>query len=99
MRIEFDPVKDASNAAKHGVCLALAIELDWDYALVWVDERRDYGEMRMLALAPKTGVLYQVVFVERGDARRIISLRRANRREVQRYVQVAEVVFRGDPNS
>jgi uncharacterized protein (DUF4415 family) len=58
MRIEFDPVKDAANRAKHGVSLALAGELDWDAALVWVDDRFDYAELRMIALAPTTGVLY-----------------------------------------
>ena len=39
MRFEFDPDKDAVNQAKHGVSLALAVELDWDAALVWVDDR------------------------------------------------------------
>ena len=87
MRIEFDPAKDASNKARHGVSLALAGELDWEAALVWVDDRFEYGELRMIALAPKTGTLYYVAFVERGEARRIISLRRANRREVIHYVQ------------
>jgi len=65
----------------------LASELDWEAALVWVDDRFEYGELRMIALAPKTGVLYYVAFVERGEARRIISLRRANRREVKHYVE------------
>jgi uncharacterized DUF497 family protein len=87
MRIEFDPAKDASNQEKHGLSLALASALDWDEALVWVDERYDYGELRMIALAPDTGILYYVAFVDRDDARRIISLRRANRREVRHYVQ------------
>ena len=41
----------------------------------------------MVALAPKTGILYYVAFVDRGEARRLISLRRANRREVKHYVQ------------
>lgn len=53
MRIEFDPVKDASNQDKHGLSLALASALDWDEALVWVDERHAYGELRMMALAPR----------------------------------------------
>jgi uncharacterized protein len=87
MRIEFDPAKDSRNQAKHGVSLALAGELDWDAALVWVDERFEYAELRMIALAPKTNVLYYVAFVDRGTARRIISLRRANRREVKHYVE------------
>jgi uncharacterized protein len=87
MKIEFDPAKDEANQSKHGVSLSLAEWLDWDAALVWVDERVDYGELRMIALAPQTQVLYYVAFVERGDARRVISLRRANRREVKHYVE------------
>jgi uncharacterized protein len=87
MRIEFDSAKDISNQSKHGVSLALAGELDWEAALVWIDERFEYGETRMIALAPETETLYYVAFVDRGNVRRIISLRRANRREVKYYVQ------------
>jgi uncharacterized DUF497 family protein len=87
MRIEFDPAKDASNQEKHGLSLAVASALDWDEALVWVDDRYEYGELRMIALAPDTGILYYVAFVDRDDARRIISLRKANRHEVKHYVQ------------
>jgi len=87
VRIEFDPAKDAANQAKHGVSLALAGELDWEAALVWIDDRIEYDELRMIALAPKTEILYYVAFVDRGETRRIISLRRANRREVKHYVQ------------
>ena len=42
MRIEFDSAKDAANQAKHGVSLALAGELDWEAALVWIDNRFEY---------------------------------------------------------
>ena len=87
MQIEIDPVKDASNQTKHGVSLALAAELEWDFALVWVDTRYKYGELRMIALAPEINVLYYVAFVDREKVRRIISLRRANRREVKHYVE------------
>jgi uncharacterized DUF497 family protein len=89
MRIEFDPAKDSANVSKHGVSLALATNLDWDAALVWVDLRFHYGEIRMTALAPETDTLYYVSFVERNQTRRIISLRRANRREVNHYVKNA----------
>lgn len=65
----------------------MAVELDWEAALVWVDERIEYGEARMITLASATEILYCVAFVDRGRARRIISLRRANRREVKHYVQ------------
>ena len=67
--------------------MALAAELDWEAALVWVDDRFEYDELRMIALAPKTSILYYVAFVERGEVRRAISRRRANRPEVKRYVQ------------
>ena len=87
MLIDFDPAKDLINQAKHGLSLALARELDWDNSLVWVDERRGYGEIRMIALAPATGILYYIAFVDRERTRKVISLRRANRREVKHYDQ------------
>lgn len=87
MRIEFDKTKDETNLVKHGVSLSMARELDWGAALVWLDDRFEYDELRMIALAPKTEILYYVSFVDRGAMRRIISLRRANRREVQQYVK------------
>lgn len=87
MRMEFDPAKDAVNRAKHGVSLTLARRLDWDSALVRIDDRFEYGEWRMIALAPETNTLYYVAFVDRGDVRRIISLRRATRLEVKHYVE------------
>jgi hypothetical protein len=64
-----------------------ALALDWESALARVDDRRDYGETRMLAFVEHRGTLYHVVFVERGPAKRIIRLRRANRREVKKYVR------------
>lgn len=77
MRIEFDSAKDRANRAAHGVSLALAEDLDWDAALVWLDDRFGYDEIRLIGLAPATATLYYVAFVERGDVRRIISVRRA----------------------
>ena len=65
----------------------MAVELDWEAALVWIDERVEYGELRMIALAPRTEILYYAAFVDRSEARRIISLRRAHRREVKCYVE------------
>jgi uncharacterized DUF497 family protein len=87
VRIELDPAKDAANVAKHGVSLALARQLDWDAALAWVDDRFGYDELRMIALAPEASTLYYVAFVDRGEVRRVISLRRATRREVKHYVE------------
>lgn len=85
MQIEFDPAKDARNVQKHGVSLALAVELDWDKALTWFDTRRAYGEPRQCALATLGNRLYFVAFVDRGACRRIISLRKTNNREKLNY--------------
>lgn len=87
MDIEFDETKDRGNLALHGVPLALARELDWDRALVWLDQRYHYDEYRMLALVPKDMRLYYVAFVDRSTKRRIISLRKATRKEVRSYVE------------
>ena len=87
MHFEFDPAKDVANQVKHEVSLSVAGELDWEAALVWIDNRFEYDETRMIALAPKTEILYYVAFVDRGEARRVISLRHANRREVKHYVE------------
>lgn len=87
MEIEFDPQKNAANQEKHKVSLALAGELDWDAALVWLDDRFEYDELRMVALAPHGDTLYYVAYVDRGEVLRIISLRRATRREVRFYVK------------
>lgn len=87
MQFDFDPGKDAINLSKHGLSLAAAAELSWDAALVWIDDRTDYGEVRMATLAPIGDILFFAAFVDREPARRIISLRRANRREVNHYVK------------
>jgi uncharacterized DUF497 family protein len=49
------------------------------------DLRHEYGEERQIGYAPLDGRLHCVVFVERDAGRRIISLRKANNREVKRY--------------
>jgi len=87
MNTTFDPAKDAVNIAKHGISLAEAARLDWDNALVSLDDRREYGELRQVALAPMDGRLWVVVFTDRPEGRRVISLRKANLREYRRYEQ------------
>lgn len=87
MDITYDPAKDRSNQQKHGVSLAEAAHIEWDTALEWRDDRYDYGEPRYIALGAIGDRLYCVVFVDREDNRRIISLRKANAREVSKYVE------------
>jgi uncharacterized protein len=87
VRFKFDPKKDKENMARHGLSLAFAEKLVWDEALVWADKRFEYDELRMIALAPEGNTLYCVAFVDRGEIRRPISLRRAERKEVKHYVE------------
>lgn len=85
METTFDPAKDATNLEKHGVSLALVSEMVWDEAIERMDDRKNYGEIRMIATAPIKNRLFVVVYTNRGDTRRIISLRKANDREVRDY--------------
>ncbi|WP_133510478.1 BrnT family toxin [Candidatus Thiosymbion oneisti] len=87
MKIEYDTRKDASNLQKHGVSLVQAEDFEWDTAVVWDDVRCDYGEPRGCALGYIGKRLYFAAFVDRGGRRRIISLRKANRREINHYAQ------------
>ena len=87
MQIHFDSAKDVLNRRRHGLSLAFARQLAWDDALVWVDDRFDYDELRMIGLVPRGRRLYYVAFVDRGNIRRIISMRNAERSEVKHYVE------------
>jgi len=85
--IEFDAAKDSLNNARHGLSLAFAEKLIWDEALVWIDNRYEYDETRMIGLVPEGNDLYYVAFVDRGEVRRVISLRCAERKEIKHYAE------------
>ena len=87
MQYEHDPEKLAANVAKHGVWFDEAEGFEWESALVKVDSRREYGEPRLLAIAYIGERLHVMVFTLRVNAVRIISLRRANRREEREYAK------------
>lgn len=87
LHICFDPAKNAANIAKHGVSLALAGQMEWDSALVWPDVRFDYGEVRLCGIGYIGRRLFSVVYTDRTHKRRIISLRKANVREVKHYAE------------
>lgn len=87
MEITFDPAKDRANQTKHGVSLGLAAELDLLEILAKPDTRRDYGELREIGYGVIDSRLYCVVFTQRDDHMHVISLRKANKREVQNYVE------------
>lgn len=85
MIITFDPAKNATHLAKHGLPLSAAVDMNMEAALVRVDDRTDYGETRYVALGPLNGRLCVLVFTVREQTIRVISLRKANSREVKRH--------------
>ena len=80
---EFDPAKASSNYEKHGVRFDEIEWADWERAVVRTDNRRDYGEERRVAFVPIGDRLHVGVFVPREGGNRLVSLRKANRREVR----------------
>lgn len=85
MEFEWDAEKDAANQAKHGVSLAAAASLDWATVVYEIDQRYDYGELRYRAYVTMQDRLFTCVLTFRGSRIRVISLRKANRREERRY--------------
>lgn len=85
MNIEFDAAKDRENTAKHGVSLDRAVEIDLGAALLFQDVRFNYGEDRWVAYGMMDRRLYCLVFTYRAQTIRVISLRKANGREIKRF--------------
>ncbi|HOG03998.1 MAG TPA: BrnT family toxin [Accumulibacter sp.] len=87
MDITYDADKNAGNIALRGLSFERAAAFDFHTAVFTVDDRHDYGEIRHRALGLLEGRLHALVFVETATGIRIISFRKANKREVRRYEQ------------
>ena len=87
MNYEFDSSKDDSNLDKHGLSLADAEGFEWETAVVREDARKLYAEPRFEAKGYIGDRLHVMVYCLRVDAVRVISLRKANSREVQDYAK------------
>ena len=87
MHYEFDPVKDAMNIDKHGLSLADADGFEWEAAVVREDTRKRYAEPRFEAKGYIGDRLHVMVYCLRADAVRVISLRKANSRDVNDYAK------------
>lgn len=87
-----DPDKEDRNLAGRGLSLDLAEHLDWATALIWEDTRKDYGERRYCVLGFIKDRLHSVVFTPPRDGKpRVISLRKANKREIKRYEKATQI--------
>ena len=85
MKITFDALKNERNITARGLSFERASAFEFERAFIWRDDRRDYGEVRYCALGIIEGRLHALVFTETVDGVRVISLRKANAREVKRY--------------
>ncbi len=87
MEISFDPAKNARNLADRCLPFTLVQQLDWSTATIEEDVRKNYGERRYLALGLIESRLHAVAFTPRAGKVHVISLRKANQREVKDYEQ------------
>ena len=85
MKLTYDPEKDARNIALRGISFEEAVNFNFSDALIWEDDREDNQEARFCALGSIGNRLHALVFTYRNETIRVISLRKANKREVKRY--------------
>ena len=86
MRYEWNETKRKLNIAKHGVDFAVLHDFDWRTAMITVDDREDYGELREIAFGFIGVRLHALVFTLRDDDQvRAIMLRKATAKEVKLY--------------
>lgn len=83
---EWNADKAETNKANHGVAFEAIEGFDWETALIADDNRRDYGETRQIALGLIGQRVHVCVFTVRVTVYRIISLRKANRRETKMFI-------------
>jgi uncharacterized DUF497 family protein len=85
-RFEWSDAKARANLRKHGVSFEVARLVFDDPAMIdRIDDRDDYGEDRFNAIGMVRGELLTVTFAERNERYRIVSARKATRREQNDY--------------
>jgi len=85
MEITFNPAKNTLNIALRALSFERAVDFEFETALFSQDLRRDYGEIRIRALGWLDGRVHALVFVETQHGIRVVSFRKANKREVKIY--------------
>ena len=89
MDYEWDDAKAKANLIRHNVNFSSVIEFDWDSAIGIFDDRVDYGEERWIAFGLIRNKLHTLVYTLRSENIRIISLRKATKKERQYYEKKA----------
>lgn len=86
MEFEWDRAKHARTLRERGLGFDDAARIFAGPVLIWEDARRDYGEVRLRAVGETEGDILHVAFTWRGSVLRIISARRASRKEAQLWL-------------
>lgn len=86
-KLTYDPVKRNATLEARGMDFDDAAAIFEGNTLDLVDERFDYGERRVITVGRLAGRMVIVVWTQRGEARHIISMRKANEREERRFAQ------------
>ncbi len=90
MKVEWNDAKNRTNLAKHGIRFEDAEGVFDGPCASFVDDRIDYGELRMITLGLLAGRVVVIAHAPRGDGTRVISMRKANRREQKIYQERLE---------
>jgi uncharacterized protein len=86
LEFEWDEKKARTNLVKHRVSFLTAAEVFANEILERMDDRKDYGEIRFIALGRVDTEVYRVAFTWRGEHLiRIISAQKASRDEKEIY--------------
>ena len=85
MKLEWDDKKRTKALAERGLDFADVAQVDWDTAFTVENFRVDYAEPRFVTMAPINNRLCVFAWCARGEALRVISLRKANERERDKY--------------
>ena len=87
MRIEFDPAKNKTNIRERGLDFELAADFDFDSAVIQLDSRKAYPELRYVAVGYLAHRLHVLCFTPIAGGIPVIIFRKANLREVQSHEQ------------
>jgi len=86
MNCQWDPAKAEANVKKHGVEFADAVAVFEDPAAITIKDPQAEGEQRFLSMGMDVlGQIIVVVYTYRGDEVRLISARKATKKELRVY--------------
>ncbi|MDJ0691214.1 MAG: BrnT family toxin [Xenococcaceae cyanobacterium MO_188.B32] len=88
MQFEWDESKNAANLKKHGISFEEAKLIFDNVVFTSIDDRFDYEEIREISIgAIESLVVVTVVHTDRGEVTRIISARKATKKERKKYYE------------